>query len=166
MIVSLDYAWVGLVTYGISHLAHIWVWRNFLVRREVLLLIALTFSPLACYIAVLVIHSFSLVHLIPPMALHLVLSIHYIAIYPAFQASSPSIRILWLLSRSSSGLTRQGIVTRLTDSRSTEGLVHELSRSRLLRRNKTGWTPTRLGKNLAIAFEWYRRLLGLPIGDG
>ena len=143
--VSLHHWWTGALTFAAAYAAHVALWRLVGVRREVVWLAVLfLLVPSAGYVAY---GGFA------AGLFHFLLSANYIAIYPAFQASSPTIQILNLVRRSGA-MTPEEITARVRLEPPLTG--------GLLRDGKL----TRRGERIADLFTAYRRLIGLPPGRG
>lgn len=91
---------------------------------------------------------------------------HYLSVYPAVQAQSPTFRILHALSNHPEGLTEYEIVGECADPRALSDRWEELERANLLIQRENSFELTWKGRNLAKLFLFYRSLLGLPVGQG
>jgi len=99
--------------------------------------------------------------------LYLALSGVYIQTYPAIQANSPSLYILYLIGNSEKGLTKSDIETKLDVKQLIGNKVTELEDEELIVvKNKTDVSLTFKGKVLALIFVVYRGVLGLKEGRG
>ncbi len=154
----------GFVTYFINHLLHLILWRLLKPKQDVrLLFLCLIGLPvgITCLI-------FGFGHSIPlaPFFFHLLLAANYIAIYPAFQASSPTVHLLEILRRAQNGLSKEEILESLSQKSSLNHRFQELVGGRLIKTNETQIRLSFFGKSLALFFFAYRRALGLGQGAG
>jgi hypothetical protein len=109
---------------------------------------------------------FSPEELLAVYLLHFVLSGVYIAMYPAAQASSPSLEILMLFRGRPEGLTREEIVRGFNKVSAVSARVKDLVDSRLVVQRGGKLTPSPSGRRLSVLFALYRRSLGLPVKGG
>lgn len=153
--------WWGLLSYGAAHVFHILIWRRGTPRRDVRCLVEVFFLPLLPALP-LALNGEALA----PLITHAVLAVHYIALYPAFQASSPTLHILDELARDKGGLTAAAVADRLSRLRREDERVEDLLASRLVVERDGRIRLSRRGRWVAHAFTAYRNLLGLPVGEG
>jgi hypothetical protein len=149
-------------------LVHIAVWRLFKVRKQILwLFIIFTGLPTLGLLIGLARGGdpieWSLGYL-----LVFTLSSCYILFFPAVQYESPTLSMVRILdrNRSSGGLSRDEIMTTLCSDQPLRDRMEDLENNGLLG-GATG--PRRLstaGRLVAAFFYYYRRLLGLPFGEG
>lgn len=152
--ISVDNWWWGAVSYACCHLLHIAWWRIAPPHRALLPLLISFYGPLIV----------DAVWLTPSAALlHALLAANYIAVYPAVQASSPTLRMVLLLR---SGLTEPQLLTALSTDRLLDDRLSDLQKSGLLVTHEGKLVLSRRGNWLASFFLAYRRLLGLPEGAG
>jgi hypothetical protein len=154
MAFSLSNWLLGVLSYLVCHLIHVVWWHRKKPEREVLWLAALFFlAPAAALFqwggAALLIHFW--------------LSAQYLAVYPAFQASSPTLHLLAALRAAGP----KGKSARELES-SAAGLDRHDQRREFL--NKSGLlrgeTLSFSGRLTARAFLTYRAWLRLPEGEG
>lgn len=155
MDLSLTYWWWGIVSYGVAHTFHIFWWRQFPVKRHLLLLGILFGFPV-----------FALAIVGPSAVLtHLTLTAQYIAIYPAFQATSPTIEILEFLRVR--GIASENEILQTCSNQSiVQDRISDLETGGLIRRKTQSFELSLRGRLLAEIFIGYRALLGLPVGEG
>jgi len=103
---------------------------------------------------------------LPPILTHYLLSTNYLAIYPAFQATSPTLKLLTFLSEHPSGQSEIEILQVLAKPQLVTDRLQDLSRGKLIGVNGTEICLKPLGTLLAEIFLRYRRFLGLPEGKG
>jgi len=161
---SLEFWWIGILTYIPFHLMHLVIWRINPPRRDALELVAyLIVLPLA--IGLLWIGFGGS---LPWSAafLHMLIAANYIAIYPAFQASSPTVHVVCMLWDNKDGVPAAHVEKSIGDVTHLDHRVSDLQRSGMLVQTPTGWELSRQGKILAFFFITYRRWLGLAQGAG
>lgn len=99
--------------------------------------------------------------------LHSALSSAYIMTYPAFQAVSPSLKIILEISGTMPfGMSREEIDKIFSEQSLIKDRLKDLSNEGLIRFVGDKWVIALKGKILACFFYNYRRLLKLPIGEG
>lgn len=154
--------WVGVLTFVICLGTHIAVWRSTVVKRDVqTLLMVFILLPGITYAAALI--TLGTITL-PAALLHLVLSGNYIAIYPALQAVSPTLRMLNLLDKHA--LSEEEIVFSLSDPSLLGNRFQDLVCGGLLKMDNGKPVVTAKGRLIAQFFQTYRSVMGLPPGDG
>lgn len=149
------WAW-GLVSYAVSHALHVVIWRARTPNRQVVALFGILCAP-----AALVAY-----YSIPAAITHFSCAASYIALYPAFQAVSPTIQILELLRKMPSGAPRNQLVAAFASPSLVSDRVADLMRGGLLIQNEESARLTWRGRLLARFFIVYRSLLGLAEGGG
>jgi hypothetical protein len=155
--IPLSHAWVGLLSYLTCHGLHIWWWRRFPERRGVTALFGIFLALPASLLAA------ARVDWLAPMLLHVLISANYIAIYPAVQATSPTLRLLLFLREP----RRRGELDALFGANTLlEDRLTDLKASRLVRVKENRLVLTSGGSLLAGFFAVYRRALALPAGGG
>ena len=155
-----------LVSAPLAFLLHVAVWRSFSPKAHLLwLVLTLILAPTGLFLFWMA-NGISWQSLLVPTVTHFLIVANYIAIYPAFQASSPTIQILNLLSQNRSGMGAEEICKRLAEEKLVKDRLSDLSQSGLITHDKgeVGLTPK--GKVLASIFIFYRKLLSLPEGAG
>ena len=163
-ILSMSLWYCGLLSYAAFHLLHLVAWRLGNVQTGIRLLFAMLVGiPALIYLNLFL--KFGSAWVVPGV-IHLLLAANYIAVYPAFQASSPTIRILAFLRR------RKGAVeeSELIASFGTENVLGErmadLAESGLVRSSEGKLYLSKKADLLAGFFILYRRAIGLPQGGG
>ena len=162
--ISIQGWWLGGLSYALCHLLHIILWRRRPIQHDVRTLLLLLFViplPLLAWISPKCGAS-------PFAALvtHFALSANYLAIYPAFQACSPTIEILYQLQKSPTGKTGEELSQAIGGQSLIENRLEDLRHSRLIETRGGTTQLTRAGYWLATFFVGYRRFLGLPTGEG
>lgn len=148
--------WWGIISYAVCHLLHIAAWRIKTPAKQFPTLLFFLCLPAAL-----------LVYFSPTAALtHFCFASSYIAIYPAFQAVSPTIEIVDLLRRVPGGLTRQELITTFASPALVDDRLSDLYQSGLLIKGAGGPILSTRAKYLARFFRTYRALLGLSEGGG
>jgi len=144
----------GIASYAFSHGLHLVWWRVNRPKRDLLALFLWFLAlPLPWLIWKAGVGAF---------LVHFWLSAQYLAVYPAFQASSPTLHLLAALSRA-----RRLSATDLMGR--TSLLNREAERESSLKNGGFMCGEGRLtfaGRRLAEFFLLYRRWLGLPEGEG
>jgi len=162
--ISLNYWWVGFLTYVPFHVLHVVIWRVAPPRRDALeLVLYLLVLPIALG---LIWVGFGGPLPWSAILLHLLLGINYIAIYPAFQATSPTVHVLCLLREEILGVEPEKVERVLSETTSLGHRVHDLHRGGLILRTEQGQRLSGLGNALAQFFILFRRVLGLSQGAG
>lgn len=101
------------------------------------------------------------------LVFHFALSLVYISSYPAAQAISPSLEMLLVIASSPDRrLTAEGVLERFNDQGLLHARVDDLKGSVLVSQRNGCLELTAAGKAVIVFFVLYRRLLGLPVGEG
>lgn len=163
MYIPLDYWWIGIVSYLFCHAAHIVWWRFAAVNRGVVALLLIFFVP------VIAIGLAGLAHteisMIPPLFTHACLAAQYVAVYPAVQACSPTLKILEYL-RLSVSTSEDQLVTACAPDSIVQARLDDLEKGGLVGRMNEKYSLNTTGHFVAYVFQHYRRLLRLPLGAG
>lgn len=153
--------WWGGISYSVCHLAHVLIWRFAPVRRDVKALFFLFIVGPASLFAVSLLLNLNFTW--AAGVFHFALAANYIAIYPAFQASSPTLTILDALYRRNDWADLRELVGAVGGEKVLSDRVEDLKRSGLT----TGESQlTAKGNFLSTIFITYRQLIGLPEGGG
>lgn len=151
----MDFWWLGLLTYSACHALHVLIWRFHPTLRKLPLLVAILFIvPCALF------SRYGSAALI-----HFCLALNYLAIYPAFQASSPTLHLLEQLTRQAE-VSLGSVRALFLRERILENRLAELRVAGLVHHMKEGEKIAPVGRVIARAFRFYRASLGLPQGDG
>lgn len=165
-IVSLQHWWAGILSYLFFHLVHLLVWNQIRPKKDFIFLGIIFFViPLFAY-GLLANTSPQATGYLAPALLHCLLSAQYLMIYPALQASSPTLQILRLVRLSHNGLTEPAIVRQLQERLVPVDFIDELVSLRFIRKENGSLSITRLGNAVASVVHSYRKCLGLPPGGG
>jgi hypothetical protein len=161
---------LALLLFLVSLLVHVLIWRIRRPRHDALALF-LTFSTVpAAAMGALVAAGFVAgpgADIAATVLLHGALSACYIASYPAAQALSPSLDILLLIDSSTGGsMSREEILANYSEDILIRERIEDLGRSTLVRRLGNDFSLSPAGGAVALFFKVYRRLLGLPTGEG
>ena len=149
--------WVwGIISYAACHVLHIVIWRFRTPKRQVVMLF------LTLCVPALFLTAFSF----EAALTHFSCACSYIALYPAFQAVSPTIQILELLRQVPSGAPREQLVAAFASPSLVSDRIGDLLSGGLLTQGKNGPELTTRGKLLARFFIFYRATLGLQEGGG
>ena len=161
----------GVASFGGCFLVQVIWWRIRRPRHDLvrtfqwfvllpLLAIALiVFIPASTWI------GFSWQEWLAPFVVHLLLGGNYLVLYPALQASSPSIQIISLLV-SNPGLSETQILDRIARPSLIEDRLNNLGEAKITRKTSGGYELALVGYCLAGIFIWYRKLLGVGAGEG
>lgn len=155
-----SFAGWGIVSFLGTLILHVLVWRFFLPRRHFLMLLVIFFGVPG--LALLAKPSWAF---FCPAFIHAVLAVNYIAIYPAFQAASPTIQLLNLLHSRPYGTTTEKIISLFAESDLVNARLSDLQQSGLISRSESPRLSF-FARLMVRAFLSYRALLGLPQGAG
>jgi hypothetical protein len=160
----LDYWAYGLSSYLFFHILHILVWRGRALKGDVRLLFVLLIGiPEVVYLNLLL--KWGGVWVAPGIV-HGLLAANYIAIYPAFQASSPTISILAFLWREKRTIPETDLVKLFATEDVMGNRMEDLATSGLVKKEDEKLSLSSKGRLLATFFIFYRKALGLPRGVG
>lgn len=168
-----------LLTYGFAVFMvclsiHVLVWRTKRpVNDSLMLFVIFVFIPVIISMLPLVLSygvrfiNLSPAEIIMLLFFHLALSTAYIASYPAVQAVSPSLDILLITASSKTKkLTEKDILNNYNDAELVTARVDDLKTSLLVSQRGDCFELTHMGKIIIGIFILYRKMLGLPIGEG
>lgn len=153
----------------VCFLAHIALWRGRCPRNHGMALIVIFSLPLALAFFSL---PFFLKGLFLPsdvlsiLLLHLSLGSAYILTYPAIEGLSLSLVCLHVLGNECAGLTAQKLLLHVDEASLRETKVRDLLNSGLVVQAEGSLRLTARGKCFVGPFVLFRRLLGLPPGQG
>jgi len=106
-------------------------------------------------------------HLLFVYVWHLALSAVYIMTYPAIQAESPSlVMMLAVAAKMPEGADMEDICQAFPPQSLLRDRLDDLLADGLLQDSGAGYVLSWKGQLLAAVFTNYRRLLGLPMGEG
>jgi hypothetical protein len=152
-----------LVQFLVSLVLQIGVWRitrrpNDVVPGQILWLFVLFLGGAALH--------YALHPSLPQLVLGWGLACTYIMSFPAASAKSPSLLIIDRLDRSGS-LTEADLERALNQSANlVEDRLHDLKADGLIHSSGVEFRPSPVGRTIGYVFWTYRRLLGLPLGEG
>jgi hypothetical protein len=161
LVLSLYFSVLGqfLISLG----AQIIVWRALrrtddVVTHQILWLFAL-------YLGGPLVHFY-----IEPSVSQLILAVGlgctYIMSFPAASAKSPSLLLIDVLDREGPQ-TKEELEAKLLKSVNlVEDRLRDMQADGLVSKNAKEFRPSRAGRFLGYVFWYYRRLLGLPLGEG
>ncbi len=162
-LIETDYWWVGALFFLFSLFIHGIYWRKARATRSFTLLFTFFLLPpflLACV-------SFFREAFIFPSLINFILAVNYIAIFPAIQASSPSIKILALLFKNNGRLEKDILISHFPKDSLLLERYKDLETAGLIRaKNDGGWILTKPAQTLAQLFFIFRYVLGLKEGEG
>lgn len=158
MSVDLSSWWLGFLTFLLSFAAHLAWWRTKPTGR--------TLSALGLLFLVIPTVAYAVplsADFVAPGILHASLSVNYIAIYPALQATSPTLALLRRMHPR--GATDSELVEAAAPSL-LEARIDDLVAGGLVTKKGEGIELTGRGRRLADAFHFFRVAMGLPRGEG
>lgn len=150
--------WVGLCVFALTFFAHVALWYFFPMLRRIPVLFALFFLSL---LLLYVFHADA-----PTRLLYSLLALNYISVYPAFQASSPTLVILDRLYQQPRGMTEREIQMLFNSNSLVQDRMNDLISGGLISTDNQRTQLSWMGKSMAFFFIAYRRVLGLPVGEG
>lgn len=153
---------LGFAYFGVGFVIHILVWRYFHKLRSVPVLFIVFILPVVSFVLLTQCGP----EKYPGLLLHLLLVFNYISVYPALQASSPSIILMEQLYRKKSGLSKYEIIQIFAEQNILGDRIKDLDSGGLIKKERTLYTLTPRGKWIANFFIGYRYLLSLPLGAG
>jgi|SRR3990172_2514210 len=164
----------GTLLFILCLAAHILLWRIRIPKRDALVLFFI-FLAVPVFIFLFLAGPVKL-HFSPPVSgaetvfiflLHLSLSLVYVSSYPAAQAISPSLDILLGISAArEKRMTEEDILGRYNDAELVTARIDDLRTSVLVAHEGDNFQLTRIGKAVIVFFIVYRKILGLPLGEG
>jgi hypothetical protein len=159
------WAW-AIPAYALLHFLHVVLWRIRRPQKDVVCLFELLigFPTLLC--AVLALWGISPLRMLPALVFEWILAANYIAVYPAVQASSPTLDMLSQLRKNPTGLTETELSQHAGPTSLFQDRLSDLVQGGLVKRSESGFELTWKGNGLATFFVVYRRFLGLPRGAG
>ena len=160
---------LGAAGFLLAFFIHIAIWRVKKPANEISGLFFI-FIALPAIIYALVLLSLGQCFLSRPdivfsFILEILLSLSYIMTYPAIQAPSPSLRIIWAAHSIIGGLGMEEVI-RIFPKDSLSNCLDNLKDAGLIYLKEDKVTLSPGGRLLSGGFRWYRRLLGLPNGEG
>jgi hypothetical protein len=174
MITSLTFV-IGSASFTVSFLAHLILWRVYRPRRELNWLVCIFFLlPIVCYLGLLFILpqvKGSLIVGWPSIFYislwHILLSLVYLLSYPAVQSPCPSLKIILLISKvMPSGLSFAELNESFSHGQLYGDSFSNLKDDGMLYIENDRYHISHKGRWLVIFFTVYRKLFGLPEGEG
>lgn len=165
----------GVVVFLLCLCIHIAVWRVARPSRDAIMLflifILLPIGILICrYIALWLVSwdlPWSVTDAAAVMLLHFSLSAAYIAGYPAVQAISPSLDILLIIGSSAEGrMNEDDIIRAYRETALVLDRVEDLKIHSLITEQNGIYTLRPYARHIVRFFIRYRKMLGLPVGEG
>ena len=147
---------------------HVLLWRLLKVRKQILWLFLIFLGvPTFVFLASLA-RGLSPIEWTQWYLLLFTLSSCYILFFPVVQTESPTLVIVRYLdeNRDSGGLTRDEIMARMSSDQPFQDRIQDLQKNGMIQ-NFAGSQKLRTAGRLVAAFFYhYRRVLGLPCGEG
>lgn len=158
----------GTGTFLAAFAVHAALWRRGRPPREMTRLFAIfTALPLPFYLAGGAAAPGRALPLLFAFLWHLALSAAYIMTYPPIQAGCPSLKIVLLVKGSGEkGLSAEEIRSLFSRDALFDERFRDLVKDGLVAFKYDAWGITLGGRVLSRIFLLYRRLLGLPLGEG
>ena len=159
---------LGTYSFFASLIIHILIWRLIRPSKHLVWLgIIFIILPLAIYLTFPFFVDISALATVFAFLWHTALSSAYIISYPLFQADCPSLKIiLAIYSYMPKGLTEESINKLFSQDILLYGRIEDLVNDGLIVSKNGAWVMSYKGRLLSLVFFIYRRLLGLPPGEG
>lgn len=163
-----------IVLFTVFFVIHVFWWRLFHPRSHIsaLILCFLVFPAIVLLLCLLIGGDWRVTALVRPKIAYAVLFYcciagAYILTYPAIQAWSPSLYIVYLIRNSGKTLSRAEIAERISAESLINERIQDLLDEGLLRSESNGTVYlSAKGNALALFFIKFRQLLGLGEGGG
>lgn len=149
-------------------LVHVLVWRLFKVRKQILWLFVIFLGlPTLALLAGLAGRADPIGWVLGYLVVFTFCSC-YILFFPAVQTESPTLAIVWHLDRNqhAGGLSRDEIMAAMCSDQPFQDRVRDLEKNGLLEGSTGSQRLSAAGRLIAAFFYYYRRVLGLPCGEG
>ncbi|MDA8104769.1 MAG: hypothetical protein M0Z71_05260 [Nitrospiraceae bacterium] len=167
----------GFLMFFACVVLHVFIWRVRLSMISSLILVAIfIFIPSAVLLSIIFVAGVfpgfrdvlpDPVVLVEVLVLHISLSLAYIANYPAVRAISPSLEVMLFVWSSPGGkMTQPEIEKKFSDTTLVNARVDDLMIYRLLIAREGRYELTGFGRLIILGFIGYRKMLGLPAGEG
>jgi hypothetical protein len=109
----------------------------------------------------------SIIEIIEVVVLHLALSFVYISSYPAVRAVSPTLDIILMIASSKGKkMSSDDLEKNYFNKRLVTARIDDLKIYRLIRERDDCFELSLFAKGIVKVFVGYRKLLGLPMGEG
>jgi len=175
--ISLFILLLGSGTFMTAVVIHIMIWRAIRPVKQLFYLgIIFILIPSSIYILFFSLSQTSACsgkYLVSPFSMafgflwHFTLSSVYIASYPLFQAECPSLKIILAVSSSMpGGMTAEAIDRLFSEKVLLDDRLKDLFDERFIFQKNGKYIISRKGRVVSVFFLIYRRLLGLPLGEG
>ena len=161
---------IGAVSFIISFLMHLMIWRSLRpVKHLFWLAFIFIILPILIYILLAYFGYFRLsiknIFFIVPW--HLALSAAYIMSYPAIHAECPSFKIILAVRASMpKGMSAKAINDIFSEEKLLTDRFEDLINDNFVFKKDGKWAVSLKGRLLLVCFSVYRKLLGLPMGEG
>jgi hypothetical protein len=164
----------GGLIFAVCLAVHIGIWRIKIPNNDALILfIIFLIIPSAVIIILMGLKMFYCLLPVSPLGLlfilllHLSLSLVYVSSYPAAQAISPSLDILMVIAAAETKrMTEEEVVRHYNDNVLVSARINDLRTSILLAQRGDNFEVTKVGKTIIRLFILYRKIIGLPAGEG
>ena len=169
---------MGTFSFCLAFAVHLLVWRFFQPKKQILLLVVIfLLAPIVLYLCLFStllmtedegVPGYGIFNfLIFPLVWHGALSLAYIMTYPPIQTGCPSLNIVLAARRSMpAGLSGEELQALFSERSLFSDRVKELGGDGLIQLQDAAWGLTLTGKIVTSIFRTYRRVLGLPFGEG
>lgn len=159
---------LGTASFLVAFFLHAALWRRGRPAREMTrLFVIFAVLPLPFYLAAGAAEPGRALPLLFAFLWHLALSAAYIMTYPPIQAGCPSLKIVLLVKNAGAkGLSAEEIRSLFSRDALFDERFRDLVKDGLVAFKYDAWGITLGGRVLSRVFLLYRRLLGLPLGEG
>lgn len=159
----------GLLCFVFALISQVLIWRIWSPKKQMFWLFAI-FLFLPLFILIVCINRFELSWLdsLAAALLWLAMAAAYIQTYPALSEDIPSFRLLLLLENNSNkqGMSQEQIISGVKQYNLFSAKLDELENDSLLVEKNGKLELSFAGKKLADFFYYYRKILGLKLGEG
>ena len=164
----------GSLTFLGCLILHVLIWRYRIPEKSIFaLMLIFVIIPACILLAVIIIDGvkdivpLSTGELTALMLFHLALSSIYISSYPAAQAVSPSLDILLIVAGTETKkISREDIIKQYADTKMIRERIDDLLTDSLISRKGEYLNLKPISEIIVRIFVLYRKILGLPVGEG
>lgn len=161
----------GVLAFIFIFFLHIVIWRVFRPKNHIssifqLFLIFPFILAVFIYLLSNKYHFISIFDFFSACLLFFAISCAYIQTYPAIQAWSPTLKIIYYLQKSKSGLSFKEMENLFSDKALLADRLDDLFKEKLVYQSDNVLKLSLKSKFMAWTFYLYRQLLGLQQGEG
>lgn len=160
---------IGISTFFIMLLLHIILWNIIYIKGEMIALFNLFIvTPLILILFGIKINLFQvdLDNLILILILYYSLALVYIQTYPAIVTQIPTFKILLLIKKNNNCITFEELELSFNQEELINSRINLLKQDKLILIRDHKVELNIIGKILSNVFYYYRKFLGLKVGDG